>query len=102
MDGGGGIVGRDGVEAWGVVLFFFLGLELLFIEWASSVCAIGSVGGVCVVDSMSSIKVRGNIIPYSWVIKSLRSMLSASPENITIVGAPHNKPNASAVQQCDH
>ena len=30
-------------------------------------------------DSMSPIRLKGRIIPYNWVMKSSRSMLSASP-----------------------
>lgn len=30
-------------------------------------------------DSMPPIRLKGRIIPYNWVTKSLRSMLSASP-----------------------
>jgi len=30
-------------------------------------------------DSMSPIRLKGRIIPYNWVTKSSRSMLSASP-----------------------
>lgn len=87
MDGGGGIVGCDGVEAEaegkaeGVVLLFFLGLELLFVVWALPMCAVEpSSADTCLVDSMSLISVNGRIMPYNWVMKSLRSMFSASPE----------------------
>lgn len=82
MEGGGGIARGDEciTELDDVVLLLFLCLELLFVGWALAVCVIGLFGvETCPVDSMSFIKTRGRIMPYSWVIKSLKSMLSASP-----------------------
>ena len=76
MDGGGGIVDCE-TEFEGIALSFFLSLELLLDARALAVCALGV--DVSCVDSMSLIRVRGRIMPYNWLMKSPRSMLSASP-----------------------